>query len=136
MIGGKKGGFYHDDIWNMKYLKKFKWDDLMQQVQEEAREREGKLRAALQQERRERRYFLQNVESAKQVRGMEAKRAAKKKETGGGREAEAKSEVEAEKTEQRLRKETTYEQHKLKERDMSESSGQPEEVRKIMRQIF
>jgi len=23
-IGGKKGGFYHDDIWNLKYLKSFK----------------------------------------------------------------------------------------------------------------
>jgi hypothetical protein len=23
-IGGKKGDFYHDDIWNLKYLKKFK----------------------------------------------------------------------------------------------------------------
>lgn len=23
-IGGKKGGFYHDDIWNLKYLKNFK----------------------------------------------------------------------------------------------------------------
>lgn len=23
-IGGKKGDFYHDDIWNLKYLKGFK----------------------------------------------------------------------------------------------------------------
>ncbi|EGP84278.1 uncharacterized protein MYCGRDRAFT_30651, partial [Zymoseptoria tritici IPO323] len=25
IIGGKKGGFYHDDLWNVKYLKGFKW---------------------------------------------------------------------------------------------------------------
>ncbi len=24
-IGGKKGDFYHDDIWNLKYLKGFKY---------------------------------------------------------------------------------------------------------------
>lgn len=24
MIGGKKGSFYHDDMWNIKYLKNFK----------------------------------------------------------------------------------------------------------------
>ena len=24
LIGGKKGGFYHDDTWNLKYLSKFK----------------------------------------------------------------------------------------------------------------
>jgi len=23
-IGGRKGDYYHDDIWNLKYLKKFK----------------------------------------------------------------------------------------------------------------
>lgn len=25
IIGGKKGNFYHDDIWNLRYLKNFKW---------------------------------------------------------------------------------------------------------------
>ncbi|KAL9098235.1 MAG: hypothetical protein Q9187_009697, partial [Circinaria calcarea] len=32
IIGGKKGGWYHDDLWNVKYLRGFKWGDLMEGV--------------------------------------------------------------------------------------------------------
>jgi ESF2/ABP1 family protein len=27
-IGGKRRSFYHDDLWNIKYLPKFKWNYL------------------------------------------------------------------------------------------------------------
>ena len=30
--GGKKSGFYHDDIWNIKYLSGFKWSHLTEQI--------------------------------------------------------------------------------------------------------
>ena len=74
-IGGKKAGYYHDDLWNLKYLKGFKWDDLMEQVQGEKRAREGKMRAEIQRETRERKAFLGNLETAKRDRGMEARRS-------------------------------------------------------------
>ncbi|MCJ1288040.1 RNA-binding ATPase activator esf2 [Xylographa opegraphella] len=77
-IGGKKGGWYHDDIWNIKYLRGFKWSDLMEQIQGEEKAREGRMRAELQREQRERKAFLGNVEAAKREKGMEMKR--KKKE--------------------------------------------------------
>src|SRR5690606_4737948 len=32
IIGGKKGNFYYDDIWNIKYLPKFKWHHLQAQI--------------------------------------------------------------------------------------------------------
>lgn len=31
-IGGKKGNYYHDDVWNIKYLPKFKWHHLQAQI--------------------------------------------------------------------------------------------------------
>ena len=74
IIGGKKGGWYHDDVWNIKYLKGFKWTDLMEQVQGEERIREGRMRIEMQRETRERRAFLRNVEAAKREKGKEAKR--------------------------------------------------------------
>ncbi|MCJ1438065.1 RNA-binding ATPase activator esf2 [Xylographa pallens] len=85
-IGGKKGGWYHDDIWNIKYLRGFKWTDLMEQVQGEEKAREGRMRAELQREQRERKAFLGNVEAAKREKGMEMKR--KKKEEDGKRTGE------------------------------------------------
>ncbi|MCJ1417791.1 RNA-binding ATPase activator esf2 [Xylographa parallela] len=85
-IGGKKGGWYHDDLWNIKYLRGFKWSDLMEQVQGEEKAREGRMRAELQREQRERKAFLGNVEAAKREKGMEMKR--KKKEEDGRRSGE------------------------------------------------
>ncbi len=32
IIGGKKRSYYHDDIWVMKYLPKFKWNHLTEQI--------------------------------------------------------------------------------------------------------
>lgn len=34
IIGGKKGNWYHDDVWNIKYLPKFKWHHLQAQIGE------------------------------------------------------------------------------------------------------
>lgn len=31
-IGGKKKNYYHDDLWNMKYLPKFKWSHLTEKI--------------------------------------------------------------------------------------------------------
>jgi ESF2/ABP1 family protein len=31
-IGGKKGSYYYDDVWNIKYLPKFKWHHLQAQI--------------------------------------------------------------------------------------------------------
>jgi ESF2/ABP1 family protein len=34
IIGGSKKSFYHDDMWNIKYLPKFKWDHLTERIGE------------------------------------------------------------------------------------------------------
>lgn len=34
IIGGKKRSFYHDDIWNIKYLPHFKWSHLTEKIGE------------------------------------------------------------------------------------------------------
>ena len=28
LIGGRKSNYYHDDLWNIKYLPKFRWSHL------------------------------------------------------------------------------------------------------------
>lgn len=32
VIGGKKNSHYHDDMWNIKYLPKFKWHHLTERI--------------------------------------------------------------------------------------------------------
>ena len=31
-IGGKKCSYYHDDLWNIKYLSKFRWTHLTEKI--------------------------------------------------------------------------------------------------------
>ncbi|KAB8077043.1 hypothetical protein BDV29DRAFT_70957 [Aspergillus leporis] len=85
IVGGRKGGWYHDDVWNMKYLKGFKWADLMEQVQRERSEREARQRIEDTRARKEDKIFLQGVETGKVLDGMQKKNEEKRKrqmETG------------------------------------------------------
>lgn len=78
LVGGPKRSWYHDDIWNMKYLKGFKWDDLMEQVQRERSEREARRRIEDARARKEDKIFLAGVEKGKVVEGIRKKREEKK----------------------------------------------------------
>ncbi|KAF7330829.1 Pre-rRNA-processing protein ESF2 [Mycena venus] len=77
-IGGKKGTRWRDDVWTMKYLPKFKWSMLTEQVAHEAAVHTAKLRVELAQSRAEQRDYLKNVELARVL----DKRAEKKREKG------------------------------------------------------
>jgi ESF2/ABP1 family protein len=84
-IGGKKGTYYHDDVWNLLYLKGFKWNNLTEQIAAENAERASRMRAEISKTTKENKEFVQNVERAKMLEGMEAKKAAKRrKETVEG----------------------------------------------------
>ena len=128
ILGGKKGGWYHDDIWNIKYLKGFKWDDLMTQVQEEERAREDRLRAEIKQESRERTAFLENLDRAKQERGMEKKR----KQKSVAQDLESNNPA----ADQKPRFEQAFRQNKVKERDKTLRAAPEDEVRRVLSKIF
>ncbi|KAA8910392.1 hypothetical protein TRICI_004190 [Trichomonascus ciferrii] len=81
IIGGKKGNFFHDDILNVKYLHKFKWSNLTEQIAAENQARQEKMRAEIAQATRENRTFIDNVEKSKMIKGIKEKRAEKGKPT-------------------------------------------------------
>jgi ESF2/ABP1 family protein len=76
-IGGKKRSHYYDDIWNMKYLPKFKWNDLSEQLAYELKVREQKLKAEMAQAKRETTLFMKNVNQSKMISAMEDKKRKK-----------------------------------------------------------
>ncbi|KAK7051289.1 RNA-binding ATPase activator esf2 [Paramarasmius palmivorus] len=77
-IGGKKGTRWRDDVWTMKYLPKFKWNMLTEQIAHEAALHTAKLRVELSQSKAEQREYLKNVELARVLE----KRAERKREKG------------------------------------------------------
>ncbi|KAI0269295.1 hypothetical protein BC834DRAFT_865731 [Gloeopeniophorella convolvens] len=64
-IGGKKGTRWREDLWTLKYLPKFKWHMLTEQVAHEAAMHTARLRLELSQSKSEQREYLKNVELAR-----------------------------------------------------------------------
>ena len=77
-VGGKKGGYYRDDLWNMKYLRGMRWEELMAGVREEKREMEGQRDEERRTIARETRAFVEGVEEGRRREGMKRKREKKK----------------------------------------------------------
>lgn len=136
IIGGKKGGWYHDDVWNIKYLKGFKWHHLTEQIANENAERAARLRAEIAQTTRENKLFLQNVEKAKMLDGIKAKR--KKKQDGEDFLATPANDevVSANRGEIDFRRQFRQNEVKLKTTKDKSSVEQPEEVKRVLSKIF
>ncbi|KAK5060160.1 hypothetical protein LTR84_010044 [Exophiala bonariae] len=77
VIGGKKGGFYHDDVWNMKYLRGMRWEELMAGVREEKREMEGRRDEERRNIMRDTKRFVEGVEEGRRLQGMKRKKESK-----------------------------------------------------------
>jgi len=146
IVGGKKGGWYRDDVWNARYLRGFGWGDLMGQVRQEEREREERVRVGLGREGRERGEFLRNLERAgvdETRKKKREKRKGKEEESGVGREGDgaigplagAKA-VEA-RGEEGKRKgfERRFRQNEVKGK-ANKQAEQPDEVRRVLSKIF
>ncbi|BFZ62559.1 RNA-binding ATPase activator esf2 [Saitoella coloradoensis] len=127
-IGGKKGSYYHDDLWNLKYLPKFKWDHLTEQIAYENASRQSRLRAEIQQATRENKTFIQNVERGKMVANMEAKKGAKRKREDGAGEKGEGAEIDVRRT---------FRQRELtdKTKPIKEGEGR-EKVERVLSKIF
>lgn len=95
VVGGKKSGFFHDFIWNMKYLHGFKWSQLMELMDYEKRVRQDKLKVEFSRSRKEDERYLENAAKSQRIKKMEEKRkekAMKKKMEGEKKEKEEKKE--------------------------------------------
>ncbi|XP_069756953.1 activator of basal transcription 1 [Narcine bancroftii] len=66
-IATKKRKSFSDDLWNMKYLHRFKWIHLNERLAYERLVRKQKLRVEVSQAKRETDFFLQNLEKSKNI---------------------------------------------------------------------
>ncbi|KAI8984746.1 hypothetical protein BDF20DRAFT_815925 [Mycotypha africana] len=73
-IGGKRKNQYYHEMWNIKYLPKFKWHHLTEQMAHEKQARQQRLRNEIAQANRENKTYIENVQRAKMLQSMEAKK--------------------------------------------------------------
>ncbi|KAJ1632968.1 hypothetical protein T492DRAFT_984274 [Pavlovales sp. CCMP2436] len=81
-IGGSKRSFYAQDLWNLKYLSKFKWDDLTEKIAYERKVREQRLQLELAQAKRENTFYLQKVDQSKAIGALEARKRSRQPAVG------------------------------------------------------
>ncbi|XP_056169565.1 LOW QUALITY PROTEIN: pre-rRNA-processing protein ESF2 [Syzygium oleosum] len=82
-IGGKKRSSFYYDLWNIKYLSKFKWDDLTEEIAYKNAIREQKLALELSAAKRERDFYLSKVDKSRALSSIE-ERLKKKQELQEG----------------------------------------------------
>ncbi|GJN80771.1 RNA recognition domain-containing protein [Purpureocillium lilacinum] len=132
IIGGKKGSYYHDDIWNLVYLKGFKWHHLTEQIAAENAERASRMRAEISKATKENKEFVRNVEKAKMLDGMQAKAKSKKRKAADG-DAEVAAAPAAAAGGERERARTFKQVQQVKKADVED---QPERVTRVLSKIF
>ncbi|KAI8069697.1 hypothetical protein BC940DRAFT_297365 [Gongronella butleri] len=73
-VGGKRGSKHYHEMWNIKYLPKFKWRHLTEQFAYERRARQERMRAEMAQAARENKAYMENVNKAKKIKNIESKK--------------------------------------------------------------
>ncbi|PSC70758.1 Pre-rRNA-processing esf2 [Micractinium conductrix] len=82
-MGGKRRSAYYYDLWCLKYLPKFKWDHLTEEINYQKAVREQRLAAEISAAKRERDFYLSRVDKAKGITAM-VERKRKREAAGGG----------------------------------------------------
>ncbi|KAJ1412722.1 RNA-binding domain superfamily [Sesbania bispinosa] len=78
-IGGKKRSSFYYDLWNIKYLSKFKWDDLTEELALKRAIKEQKLRLELSAAKKERDSYLSKVDQSRALDAIEERLKKKQK---------------------------------------------------------
>ncbi|XP_050382670.1 pre-rRNA-processing protein ESF2 [Argentina anserina] len=78
-IGGKKRSVFFHDLWNIKYLSKFKWDDLTGEIAYKNAEREQKLALEISAAKKEQEFYLSKVDKSRKLNAIEERIKKKRK---------------------------------------------------------
>ncbi|KAJ8750325.1 hypothetical protein K2173_014240 [Erythroxylum novogranatense] len=78
-IGGRKRSQFYYDLWNIKYLSKFKWDDLTEEIAYKNAIREQKLALEISAAKRERDFYLSKVDQSRALSSIEERMKKKQK---------------------------------------------------------
>lgn len=78
-IGGRKRSSFYYDLWNIKYLSKFKWDHLTEEIAYKNATREQKLALEISAAKRERDHYLSKVDKSRALSAIEERMKKKQK---------------------------------------------------------
>jgi len=78
ITGGKKQhNFYREDIWNIKYLPKFTWENLTHKIELDKQLADKQVRNEVALSRKANRFYAQQVQKSREIEGIQKKRKRK-----------------------------------------------------------
>lgn len=80
-IGGRRRSTFYYDLWNIKYLSKFKWEDLTNEIANKNRTREQKLAMEISAAKRERDFYMSKVDQSRALNSIKERLKKKQKKT-------------------------------------------------------
>ncbi|KAJ8656569.1 hypothetical protein O0I10_007646 [Lichtheimia ornata] len=127
-IGGRRQSPYYHDTWTIKYLPKFKWRHLTEQMAYERKAREQQLQAETAQVKRENKAYLDSVARAKMHKSME-----EQKRKHGQDHQEAKKIRRTFTQREKKQREVTLDSKEMEKRAMD---GIDSQVKNVLSNIF
>lgn len=128
-VGGKRRSAHYYDLWNIRYLPKFKWDNLTEEMEYQKALREKKIQLELAVAKKERDFYIEKMDQAKALEAMKERRAKRRAAEGAvddETEEEAleryKREKEAEDKEEKKRIMRTFKQKAAQDPDFVDES--------------
>lgn len=85
-MGGKRRSAYHFDLWCLKYLPKFKWETLTEEIAYQRAVHDQKLAMEISAAKRERDFYLSRVDKSKGIAAIKHRKAQRAEEEGSGAE--------------------------------------------------
>ena len=76
----KKKGFYADDLWTIRYLAKFKWENLTEKLAYDQRMRKEKMQTEMVQEKKKQEFYMEKLDLSKKLMKMEERKGKRKAE--------------------------------------------------------
>jgi len=93
-VGGKRRSKAHDELWNIKYLPRFKWIHLSERLAYEAAVKQQRMRTEISQVKREAEHFKNSVERRRRKSKVEkVKKTGNSKEESAQKIGESKEEI-------------------------------------------
>ena len=83
-MGGKRRSRYYHDLWSLKYLHKFKWDFLTEEIRQRGKVREQRLAAEIAAAKKEKEFYLSRVDQATGLEAMRERQRERERQGKGG----------------------------------------------------
>ncbi|XP_069106428.1 activator of basal transcription 1-like [Argopecten irradians] len=85
-VGGKKSSQWYDELWNIKYLHRFKWAHLNERLAYEKEVRKQRMRTEISQVKRQAQFHIRNAEGHQVKEHIRERKRKQGKPVDGGKE--------------------------------------------------